>query len=307
MKPSKRHSTDLDVLVPWILERLLEGEFRLKVDADGRLRAARLDEDYAGMSLEHMEQDLRGALSQTDAEALFRLKESRSPETIMESMQVLFPGPIGMYAGRQLADSEWWAILTFVYDQSIALANSMGKIMVKETLQLSTPKAKSFDDAIRSGASNAHTRAVQKYYVAQIRNLFPGIVKRAEKLRVLSAANQVPEYVQHYLSEPSRCYIYGQFLAALFLCRSALEEAVEDRLRSKGHGAEIAKIERSKWLYALLSLARDKSVLNESTHRCANEIRELAKDAIHGNRLPEDEQCRKAYKKTRFVLESLYQ
>jgi hypothetical protein len=240
------------------------------------------------------------------AEALFRLKQNRTPDSVKHAMQVLFPGPIGVSAGEQLAQADWSAIVSFAYHESVEPIRSLVRRVVKKQLGFGTGSEKAFEELMESANPAAVRVAAQDYYTCELARLFPKIVKRAERLRVTPSVQAVPQYLQRYLNEASRCYIYGQFLAALFLCRSALEEAVKDRLKATGHGAEVARIERREWLYALLKLARDKKILNKSAYRDADRIRGQAKDAIHGKYLPGDTECVKAYTDTRLVLQSLY-
>jgi len=142
-------------------------------------------------------------------------------------------------------------------------------------------------------------------YAKEIRNLFPKIVRRAGSLRLLPAAKEVPEYVCRCLIEASRCYIYGRFLASLFLCRSALEESVKDVLRKKGYEKDMAAM-KDEGLKGILRLARDKGLMDEALHNQADDIRALANQAIHGNKLPTDDECKNAFDLTRGILQHLY-
>ena len=131
------------------------------------------------------------------------------------------------------------------------------------------------------------------------------MVKRATapEFRMLSASREVPESLQRYLIEASRCYIYGHFLASLIVCRSAIEEAVKRRLIDIGKQEEINRDDR---LVTLLRLAKQERLLDKTRYDYANCIREKARLAVHGKGIPPDEECVDALIKTRGILEHLY-
>jgi hypothetical protein len=311
MKPTsgRRSVVELRVLVPWALERLAKGEFRLRRRRDGEPTNLVLDKAVGTRSVERIAAALRNVLSSEEpaaAEALWGLREARNPEKVRRAMQILFPGPIGDSAGRELADSDWETIVSFVYQRNVALLES-AKRVIEKRLSFGTEGEAWFEDLCQSTNAAILPAQIQRFYTLELGRLFPGIVKRAEKLRLLRPVEAVLEYVRRYLLEASGCYAFGQFLAALLLCRSALEEAVEDRLKRHGHGAELAKIDRKEgWLYALLKLAHKKGILNDKTYEYSDGIRHLANKAIHGETVPGDDTCKQAYKRSRSVLESLY-
>jgi hypothetical protein len=71
-------------------------------------------------------------------------------------MEVLFPGRIGTDAGRQLADSDWWAILTFVYIQSIELAQRLsGQSRLATPARFSLLAARPHDKITRKITDNS--------------------------------------------------------------------------------------------------------------------------------------------------------
>src|SRR2546425_2279298 len=58
--------------------------------------------------------------------------------------------------------------------------------------------------------------AVQKLYIRELSQLYPGVVERASVLEVL-------DFPDPQLNEASRCYLYGFFRGAVVLSASALE------------------------------------------------------------------------------------
>ena len=80
------------------------------------------------------------------------------------------------------------------------------------------------------------------FCAALIGQKFLGMVDRAERLRAISARTAVPEEVQRYLIEASRCHIFGQYLGCLCVCRAALEFALGDFLKRNGKASELKEL-----------------------------------------------------------------
>ena len=127
-------------------------------------------------------------------------------------------------------------------------------------------------------------------YAEEMRNLFPKLVERAKSLRTVPSTTECPDYARRFLVEASRCIVYGQFLAALFLCRSALAESLVVTLRKKGHAQELASI-KDESLKGIFKLARETGLLDSTHHHRAEEIRLLANQTIHGSTVPTEDAC----------------
>jgi hypothetical protein len=140
---------------------------------------------------------------------------------------------------------------------------------------------------------------------AKIIKLFPELVRRAGSLSPVPGGNQAPEYVRRYLLEASRCYVSGQFLASLFLCRSALGEAVIVSLRRKGYAEDLGAL-KEEGLKGIFNLAHHKGLLDHARHLEADGIRTLANQAVHGIKNPTEEECKTALEMTREIVEHLY-
>ena len=94
---------------------------------------------------------------------------------------------------------------------------------------------------------------------------------------------------------------------SLSLCRSAIVSSTEDRLRASGFARELEDLRGSKdQLKKILELARDKDILDGVTWKQADDIRQLGNDAVHGDRLPTEAQCKSAFDQTRGILQHLY-
>ncbi len=146
---------------------------------------------------------------------------------------------------------------------------------------------------------------LERKYVREIRNLLPAMIRRADSLRLSPTAKELPEYVNRYLNEAARCYIYGHPLAALFLCRSALGEAVVVALRKKGPDKGMGAI-KEDGLRGILKTARDEGLMDRALHSQADHLRILANKAIQNAKLPSDDECQKAIETTRAIVQHLY-
>lgn len=144
-------------------------------------------------------------------------------------------------------------------------------------------------------------------YARQMAKLFPKMVRRAETLRALPTSTPVPTEVQQYLREASKCYIFGHFIACLLVCRSAIEFGLRDFLVRAGKGSELEFLhaDRGDTLFAMIRLARTLRWTLQATLDDADEVRRIAKDAVH-QRAPDPEICKELFIKTRGVLKELY-
>jgi hypothetical protein len=162
-----------------------------------------------------------------------------------------------------------------------------------------------FETSIEHAEPGFLERAVAECYAEELKDLFPGMIRRAESLRVLPAGQAAPPEADGYLVEASRCFVYGHLLAALFLCRSALEAALQERLKGRGYGDHFIRVKASK-LEAMLELAHKDGLLDDVLFAQATTIRRASNAAIHGDRIPPDLDCRDYYEQTRGIIRHLY-
>jgi hypothetical protein len=138
--------------------------------------------------------------------------------------------------------------------------------------------------------------------------MFPKMVKRAEELRVLGIEYPVPDEVQRYTDEFSRCYIFGRYFASLLVCRAAIELALRDFLVRNGREQQLASVDvdQKDGLFSLIQITRS---LNKwklaPTLDDADEVRRKANAVAHKGEL-RPELCKALIIKTRGVLKELY-
>jgi len=123
--------------------------------------------------------------------------------------------------------------------QERQMRNATEAVGMRERLQQGDPEA---CEALIKKWDHDHDR-VTDYYAILIGSRFSRMVDRAEKLNAIPARVRVPDAVQVYLTEASRCYVFGQFVACLVVCRAAIEFTLGDCLIRNGKREELESLE----------------------------------------------------------------
>jgi hypothetical protein len=93
------------------------------------------------------------------------------------------------------------------------------------------------------------------------------------------------------------------------VCRSSIEFAVRDRLRTLGYSSELATFEKSPEGESLCHLIELANKLMDRRYRAALEdaqtVRHAAVRAVH-KEPPHDDECQDLFLRTRMVMQSLY-
>ena len=125
-------------------------------------------------------------------------------------------------------------------------------------------------------------------YAYEVLSKLKDMVDRGrEAVEEIHMLPMVPRWVDKYISEAASCFRYGFDLACISLCRSALEEALKDRL-VKEFGAEaIEQYEDGKGtieldLARLIEMAVRLSILDRQFQQSAHEIRVSGNGCAHG-------------------------
>jgi len=128
----------------------------------------------------------------------------------------------------------------------------------------------------------------------------PEMVSRALRLEPLVVSGDLSPLVDVHLREGTRAYLFGLFNASVALCRSALEQALEDKV-PKG----LQTPSREDHLQNLIKRAELSKVLQHDFGRMADEVRRSANKVVHGQMCDESEGS-DILVKTRKVLRALY-
>jgi hypothetical protein len=287
------------------LEQLVKQSCRYDVNEAGELTRLEIDPAYRALSVADIEEDLAAAYPKEAIERLSALREHRTCKELQEALALFVDRSIADQAGEQLVRAEWRVIIGFVREQTLRFGKRISRALVRERMGVGTEVGSQFETSIEHVEPGFLERAVAEYYAEELKDLFPGMIRRAESLRVLPASQAAPPEADGYLLEASRCFVYGHLLAALFLCRSALEAALQERLKGRGYGDHLIKVQASK-LKAMLELAHEDGLLDDVLFAQATTIRKASNAAIHGHGIPRDLDCRDYYVQTRGIIQHLY-
>ncbi len=299
-------TSNLTVFVPWVLERLLKGEYHFSVDEKGQPRRVELDPKFGDLDVPTMEDDLRAVFeAEGKAELFFTLKNQHSSKDISRVMRKIFSPPLAQALSRQLADENWENIVACVYWEIKWFGERVAKLRIKGREESTSIAFANFDFAMEESRPGSFQIWAAEKCTRDLMLLFPKMVSRLTSLRILPVTTKLPSYLIRYLRESARCYFFGQCLASLVLCRSAIETAVEERLRELGYGTEVDKIKEHK-IRNMVEMTREKGLLDDKLCRRGQRIRKKANDAVHGKFIPEDKECAKLFYETREIVEHLY-
>ena len=303
-------------LVPWILQRLLRGEFEVEWDTSGVPKALEMDPRYGRVSTEEMEEGLKATGDWVGLEGLSALRDDLPPERISEALE---KEPLGVllhlgYLRREdLLHADWPEIVASAYwgsrrfSKDLLLGTIDSRIGLARRIPVGTGLTSfaEFEAAMQLLHPDALPRAVAEYVVGEMSESFPGMVERLSTFQVTAVTDAVPAAVKQYAREACRCYLHGFFSASLILCRSCIESAIETKLDQKGLRKELDRLPFNK-VQELLRLAVNSGVLDDLTRQLADEIRRSANKAVHGS-APSEAECRERLEQTRAVLRHIYE
>lgn len=289
----------LSSLVPWLLRNVLDGTYVCRVDAGGNPISFEIGPDTPAITVERMERDLDAVYGQR-YEALLDLKDQRTAEQLATALEP-FVGPvIAAEQSAALADADWSKIVTFVYRQAVQFASDVSRLLVKERLAVGTSLARRLE--IGTESRDGLAVAALEYIVHEFKDAFPGMVARMASLRIIGAEHAAPLSTSTGLHEASTCFVHGEFLAMLMLCRSVLEYALQDRLAvSTGRSYQNQNLAR------MLAVAREAKLPDEILYDQSDKIRLATRNAIHRGVMPSLEQCREHFEVTRGIIQHLYE
>jgi hypothetical protein len=170
-------------------------------------------------------------------------------------------------------------------------------------------KPDGFEDLVDLENCHPLREHLSSFYARRLGKQFCKIIDRAEQLPLLLTHYDVPNDVGVYMEEASKCYLQGLFIACLMICRSTIEFAVRDRLKTLGHSSQLESFEKSDngdSLKHLIELVQRLLPWQfKLVFEAAQKVREAARRAVHMSR-PDDEECRKMFLLTRDIVHALY-
>jgi hypothetical protein len=303
-KQSKKDLTEVEI-ISWAIPRIAGGHYATSVDERGR----ELWVNEFETTLEEMERELCYGPDNRAEEPLRRLKEDCNPINIRDFFDAILGEKLGgklaeQFSGVDLTPAHYKIVVTLGYRQLQNLTGSIQTLLTKGRESMSVDQLANLEGKADPRAVSV---AVVTHYAKEISRLFPRMIKRAEILRIVSTKEKAPLNVRRYMEEATKCYIYGQFVACIIVCRSATEFALRDRLEASGkeHELRAMKIQKQDSLYGLIVFARKVFPSLKSTLDEADLIREAARNAVHLSE-PSADTCKDMFIKTRGVLRELY-
>lgn len=147
------------------------------------------------------------------------------------------------------------------------------------------------------------------FYARRLSRQFPKMVDRAAQLAMMKTDFQPIPRVHRYLEEATKCYVHGQWIACLMVCRSLIEFAVRDRLKVYGFEKELEAFEKSDKgdsLCALIQLGKQYLPWEYGgSLEDAQKVRQVAVRAVHTDP-PGADECRELFMRTRIIVGLLY-
>lgn len=250
-----------------------------------------------------MEQSLLGLLGQDQKELLVSLKEGCTQQELRATLVAIWQVNGERFASN-CVDTQWVTIVKNVYWGLRDFSDEMAGVLTDFREGVGHWMFSEVERLYREHPEML-SRTIERECVRRLISLLPEMVKRVEMLSVLGIWQKPPKHLVSYMTEAGRCFIYGQFLACLFLCRSVIETCTEDRLRERGFSEEVQAIRKDK-LVSLLGLALLHGLMDEVLHAQADEIRRIVNRAVHSSELPDVQKCGEVYAMTRGIVEQLY-
>jgi hypothetical protein len=240
-------------LVPWTLQRLLHYEFEVEWDTNGALETLEMDPRYGSVPAEAMEEFLKTTEAWVGLE---ELRDRLTPGRISEALGKVEPlglfEKLGYLRCRDLLHADWPAIVASVYwgyrrfSRDMLLATIDARIGLARRIPLRNfsggASYAEFEAGMQLLNPDALPAAVAEYVVGEMSESFSGMVERLSTFQVTAVTGAVPPAVQQYAREACRCYLHGFFSAALILCRSCVESAIETKLEQRGLRKELDRL-----------------------------------------------------------------
>lgn len=299
LEPTEKEHKETE-LIAWAIPLIADGFYSIDTE-EGKRELTVYDEKP---DLEFMENALLYEREQHKVAALMEAKKSCTPENILRCCIAFLGAVFGPRIAQQIEIPEYWRLVTGLYLQERALMRSIHKVIVGERERLSSEDM----DRIQSAAlPEALKVGLVATYAREVADLFPLLIERAASLAVLPATTKPPAQVQSYLTEATKCFVYGRFISSLIVCRGALEEGIRDLIDRLGLAEEFDHFPRKPGegeLSRMMRFCDTKPVLGVSWGD-ADRIRREANNAAHGTP-PEPNKCRTLFEDTRSVLLQIY-
>lgn len=243
-------------------------------------------------------------------EIMVRDWDDKDTARFIESFLTGLTGETAAQLRRELRGKPYHEVLLACYKAWWPAQNQLpiGREILNAREQLSQPQMADFDDFLALHAGEGLSELLASEIANRLGKLYPKMLRRAEKLRALPARREFPGQIQDYLKEATRCYLFGQFAACLFVCRAAIEMGLRDYLRRVGMTAQLEElsVNHADGVCGLIKLAESLSRWDlKPVLSSAKTINHYASKGLH-DKPPDQERCKDLYIETRGVLKELY-
>jgi hypothetical protein len=136
------------------------------------------------------------------------------------------------------------------------------------------------NDLVQTFVNILGDETLNEHFTRRELQMIPGIVDRWKRLRALTFVALPAPKVRDYMRQAISCYLHGLPTAAVMLCRTVLQFALEEAIPSIG-GVVLEKVEKRDWLQKLINLAQTTRVLSADLVATAHRVREAGNDAVH--------------------------
>ena len=303
--------SDLYTLIPWVLERIVNDEYSVGRDSEGHIKQVELDPHsaYTAAAFKGTESVVLAGMPEENRAAFLCLKEGYTQESLTHAMTKLWGPFAGPWMAERLAGATWKELVTWLAGMFKAAWEGEGKWegigprLARTREGFGTSSDGHMEQKLQSTQPGTLRMILEKKYARDLIRLFPKLVDRAVGLPSLLVAHVEPSGpVKRYLNEANRCYIYGQFLGALLVCRASIETSIKHRLQGMEPSAEVENMQLQK----LIDMAHDKGLLDPPLRAWSHDVRTIANVAAHPERSVSEDDCKRSFQKTREILRYLY-
>ena len=185
---------DLCVVIPWVLERIVNDEYSVSRDSKGQIESVDLDPSYgeAKKQFEVIEAGLLAGMPAENRAALLSLKEGYTKESLTLAMAKLFPdaGPRGAeWLTERLGGATWEKLvrwLDYIFEaawEGEGEWEGIGPRLARTREGFGTVSDSTMEELVKSTQPESLRMYLEKKYVRDLIKLFPKLVERAEDLR----------------------------------------------------------------------------------------------------------------------------
>jgi hypothetical protein len=154
------------------------------------------------------------------------------------------------------------------------------------------------DSVVRDHRSVVDKFLDRHYTLRQLAQV-PSLVDRTIRLSHLRAKDTPSAQTNRYLGEASRAFIMGLPLASVAMSRSALEQAIKERM------GEQAKRKHS-WFEALVDDAVAREIISQTSGVAAKGLAQRCNRAIHHRPVRDEEEAFEILTAVRSILEEIF-